>query len=154
MATKSRDFEGLKDFNVLQIVALSIATTVIVFLGVLSAGAIWWVALCTSWIFSPAATLLVAATVFNSNDKRRSRQFSVATGPALVPMNISDPMQLWEADRLMEIEHASHQQDELERFAQDPKIRQPSFEERQIVATPQEEWLNTHLRAVKGRQAG
>ncbi|MEM9577987.1 MAG: hypothetical protein AAF999_13350 [Pseudomonadota bacterium] len=92
--------------TVLQVVAINAVATVGILVGVLALGASLMTALVSAWLLGAVATMCIAAMIFVCGERQAIKSTQLTGGAALVPKNIRDPLQLWEADRLMEIDHA------------------------------------------------
>lgn len=96
--------DDTKFLNVLQVVALDMVASIGLFVVGLSSGLSWPMALLLAWIGGVFLTIAGLGCVYLY--MLRGDSCSVAQcGPALVPRNITDPLQLWETDRLLELEH-------------------------------------------------
>ena len=100
-------FDDPKELNVLQIVVINIAATVSLLAFGLALGATWPTALIGAWIAGAVVTMGGAVALYYLRDRRTKETAMPSDSPALVPGNVSEPLQLWEADRLMELDHAS-----------------------------------------------
>ena len=100
--------------NVFQVILLDIIATAGIFVTLKTAGNSWLVSVLTAWMGGCLATLaIIGATYWILTQQSRLRgdravRRETQTLPALVPSNIDDPLQLWEADRLMERDHFQH----------------------------------------------
>lgn len=99
--------------NVFQVILLDIIATAGIFVTLKTAGSSWAVSILAAWMGGCLATLaIIGATywILTQQSRRRDTLARAArrdlrNPPALVPSNIDDPLQLWEADRLMERDH-------------------------------------------------
>ena len=99
-------------FNLVQIVVLDVALTVTLAAALKLLGASWLVTIAGAWIGGCLLTLSAVFTTYFVRNRHEARQNGLsqstfeADAPALVPTNIQDPVQLWDADRLMELDFA------------------------------------------------
>ena len=102
-----------KQFNVLQIIALNTTTTVLLVLGLLAADISVGLSLLIGWIGGSMLTSVGLVMGVYLKDRRAERNLAAATSkrPKLVPADITDPLQLWEEDRLLEIDYLIDQAD-------------------------------------------
>jgi hypothetical protein len=112
MDVQAENLDEPKVFNVLQIIALDVVATGALFGAALVSGASLMTALLGGWIGGTIVTMgtVMAATQLRTWSEQRGRAHTAApkeapAGPELVSEEISDPMQLWEADLLKEIDY-------------------------------------------------
>ncbi len=106
MIRTSGQFSEPKDLNVLQIVVINFLVTIGVLICALAMGVSLMAAIAVAWLMGAVATICLAAAISFMRQHNNVHPRRIAGGPALVPANVCDPLQLWEADRLMEIDHA------------------------------------------------
>lgn len=126
-----------KIFDVIQIVALNCALSTGLIVVVRTAGASWGVTLLAGWFGGALLTLALVFCVYilktgfsrNTSAARQARdENELGHAAPLVPMDIRDPVQAWEVDRLLEIDRMLSQkrlepQNHMARRSQQDMIR-------------------------------
>lgn len=113
MQDSSQYDDDVKIFNLVQVLALNVVLTVSLVVALKALGNSWLVAISGAWMGGSILTLgtvfalYALHSVFSRGAGTVFGGAYIENGPALVPTNINDPMQVWETDRLMEIDHAS-----------------------------------------------
>jgi hypothetical protein len=128
-----REHEEAPVLNVLQIVAVHCALTLAIFVGFATTGQALAIAALLALACGPVLTLFTAAVIFLATSRLEERHRQnwknepARHGPPLVPGPVTDPMQLWEDDRLLEIDHA------VSARIQDPAEKQPRKSREQMI---------------------
>lgn len=118
MQNSENESEDGRIFNVLQIAALSTVTTGCAFIGYSAAGAPLGASLMAGFATGPCLTMAIALAVTWIKEKaprprfslpRSQSQRAVSNGPPLVQGPISTIEELWNSDRMLEMEYARKQ---------------------------------------------